>query len=413
VTAAAASLALIPGGQAWAGVTAATAGSVVFITSDGGSDSITVACSGGTTFVNAAQALPALACTGVTFVTVDDSGGNDSINLGGFTAGAFPALATVNVDTTDAGTDTVVGSDLRDLVAADQLDTVFGGAGNDRIADAKAADGGDGNDLLLEPADTATGGPGSDRIVSPVNGPLDGGPGDDTVELGYDDLTDQPLVITVSDSGYTFNTGLPATLSAVGIEQWVLSMPDNTEAPQTIDSHVYSGSVTARMHSGPDTFLGGPGGDVVESGAGADTVSPAGGGDTVRAGDGNDTVSVRDGAVDIVDCGLGADTVTADRSDVLTGCEGVSLPAPETDKIAGPKKVTKGEKATFTFGSSVAGATFECQVDKGSFKACASPFKLKTKKLKTGKHTLKVRAVAGGADPSPSTFTFKVVAPKP
>jgi len=386
----------------------------VFITSDGGSDSITVACSGGTTFVNGAQALPALACGGAVFVSVDDNGGNDSINLSGFTAGAFPALGSVDVDTDDAGTDTVIGSDHRDRVAADQLDTVFGGLGNDRIADAKAVDGGDGSDLLLEPVATASGGPGSDRIVGPVNGPLDGGPGDDTVELGYDDANDQPVAITVSDTSYTFDNGVvPDTLSAVGVEHWVVSLPDITESLQAVDSRAYTGGVTARMYGGPDTFLGGPGGDVVESGAGADSVAPGGGSDTVLAGDGNDAVSVRDGAVDIVDCGLGADTVTADRSDVLTGCEGVSLPAPETDKIAGPKKVTKGEKATFTFGSSVAGATFECQVDKGSFKACASPFKLKTKKLKTGKHTLKVRAVSGGADPSPSTFTFKVVAPKP
>ena len=60
--------------------------------------------------------------------------------------------------------------------------------------------------------------------------------------------------------------------------------------------------------------------------------------------------------------------------------------------------------------ASVASATFECQIDTGAFKACSSPFKLKTKKLKTGKHTLTVRAVqpAGNADPTPSTFKFKV-----
>ncbi len=108
----------------------------------------------------------------------------------------------------------------------------------------------------------------------------------------------------------------------------------------------------------------------------------------------------------------GNDTVTADRADVLSGCENVSLPAPETSRIDGPKKATKGTKAFFTFAASVASATFECQVDTGAFKPCASPFKVKTKKLKTGKHTLNVRAVqpAGNADPTPSTFTFKVKA---
>ena len=79
-------------------------------------------------------------------------------------------------------------------------------------------------------------------------------------------------------------------------------------------------------------------------------------------------------------------------------------PAPETSRIDGPKKVTKGTKAFFTFAASVASATFECQVDTGAYKLCASPFKVKTKKLKTGKHTLTVRAVqpAGNADPTPS-----------
>jgi hypothetical protein len=120
---------------------------------------------------------------------------------------------------------------------------------------------------------------------------------------------------------------------------------------------------------------------------------------------------------DVVNCGAGTDSVTADAADALSNCESVSLPAPpapETGKIAGPKKVTKGQKASFTFASPTAGATFECQVDKGAFKACASPFKVKTKKLKTGKHTLSVRAVqpAGNPDLTPSTFKFKVVAKK-
>ena len=86
--------------------------------------------------------------------------------------------------------------------------------------------------------------------------------------------------------------------------------------------------------------------------------------------------------------------------------------APKTSRIDGPKKVTKGTKAFFTFAASVASATFECQVDTGAYKPCASPFKVKTKKLKKGKHTLTVRAVqpAGNADPTPSTFKFKVKA---
>jgi len=63
---------------------------------------------------------------------------------------------------------------------------------------------------------------------------------------------------------------------------------------------------------------------------------------------------------------------------------------------------------TFRFSSSKPGASFQCKLDRGPFKACRSP--LTTKKLAFGAHTLAVRAVAGGmADPSPAKLKFKIV----
>jgi hypothetical protein len=54
----------------------------------------------------------------------------------------------------------------------------------------------------------------------------------------------------------------------------------------------------------------------------------------------------------------------------------------------------------------VAGATFQCKLDKGSFAPCISP---KTYKVKKGKHTFSVEAVGpAGTDPTPATFSFKV-----
>ncbi|MGH3001363.1 MAG: TolB family protein, partial [Gaiellaceae bacterium] len=44
-------------------------------------------------------------------------------------------------------------------------------------------------------------------------------------------------------------------------------------------------------------------------------------GDVIRAGAGNDRIHANDGHTDRVDCGPGRDTVWADRSDRLTGCE--------------------------------------------------------------------------------------------
>jgi hypothetical protein len=149
-------------------------------------------------------------------------------------------------------------------------------------------------------------------------------------------------------------------------------------------------------------------------GAGNDAVDAGPGSDFVLAGDGDDSIAARDGFGDVVECGPGSDTVVADRSDVLSGCENVVLPAPETSRIDGPTKVTQGTKAFFVFSASVSSATFECQVDTGVFKACSSPLKVRTRKLHPGRHTVTVRAVqpAGNADATPSTFTFKVK-PKP
>jgi hypothetical protein len=84
--------------------------------------------------------------------------------------------------------------------------------------------------------------------------------------------------------------------------------------------------------------------------------------------------------------------------------------APNTILGSHPKKTIKSKKkkvkVKFTFSSDVAGATFECKLDKGSSAPCTSP---KTYKVKPGKHTFSVEAVgAGGPDQTPATFKFKV-----
>jgi uncharacterized repeat protein (TIGR01451 family) len=66
---------------------------------------------------------------------------------------------------------------------------------------------------------------------------------------------------------------------------------------------------------GPDHLFGYAGSDILIGGLGNDTID---------AGKGNDTIRARDKTRDVVRCGLGTDTVTADRVDVLTNCEKVS-----------------------------------------------------------------------------------------
>jgi Ca2+-binding RTX toxin-like protein len=402
-------------GPAFAALTVTTNTDMVTIVSDSGADTIGVSCLASQAAVNGSVALPALACGVVKTISVGDAGGSDTVNLTNAKT-AFPALTTTQVNVMDAGSDFVVGSAGRDEISADFLDTVSSGAGNDRVDGGLTVDGGDGDDVLADGSGSVQGGPGNDRIIDTASGPLDGGPGEDSVELDFtDSVTDLGVTLAIADNGMTISapTLPPTFVVASNLEQWIITMVEGVSA-DTLDSRTYSGRMVWRGLGGNDTFLGGAGPDYVDAGNGNDSITPGGGSDAVHAGEGNDVVSVRDGVGDVVDCGGGTDSVTADRSDTLSNCESVSLPAPETDKIAGPKKLVKGEKATFTFGSPTSGAAFECQVDKGAFKACSSPFKVKTKKLKTGKHTLTVRAVqpAGNADPTPSAFTFKVVAKK-
>ncbi len=85
--------------------------------------------------------------------------------------------------------------------------------------------------------------------------------------------------------------------------------------------------------------------------------------------------------------------------------------APDTRLTGKPKPKSKDRTPTFKFTSTVTPASFECQLDSKPFKACRSPF---TAPVKPGRHGFKVRAVGptGLKDPSPASFSFKVVKPK-
>ncbi len=394
---------------AYALVTATTDGvDTVTITSNSAPDQMTMTCFVDQATVNGNLALPVMGCQDVTFVEVDANGGMDTVNLGGVTQLAFPAMRQTSVDVEDSSADSVTGSEARDLVHADGLDDVSTGAGDDWVEGAGSASGGEGNDTLRQILGSVQGGSGDDLLVNPGAGPLDGGSGFDTVVVDFSAFTSQQAV----GLGLT-DAAINGSVDSTGIEAYDVTTYDGGLA-DVVDSRFYSGRVSFHSRAGNDTFLGGPGADVADLGLGNDVVDAGPGSDLVLAGDGDDTIAARDGFGDVVECGPGTDSVTADRADVLSGCENVSLPAPETSRIDGPKKAIQGEKAFYTFAASVAGATFECQIDTGAFKACASPFKVRSKKLKTGKHTLTVRAVqpAGNADPTPSIFQFKVKAKK-
>ena len=85
-------------------------------------------------------------------------------------------------------------------------------------------------------------------------------------------------------------------------------------------------------------------------------------------------------------------------------------PVPDTILSAHPREVIrtakKKVKVRFGFSSTVASATFICKLDHAAFAPCTSP---KAYSVKRGRHVFSVEAVsAGGTDPAPATFVFKV-----
>jgi uncharacterized repeat protein (TIGR01451 family) len=73
---------------------------------------------------------------------------------------------------------------------------------------------------------------------------------------------------------------------------------------------------------GNDRVDGGPGNDSISGGSGNDSILGGTGRDSITGGPGNDAILVRDGQRDVVDCGPGKDTVTADKQDaVARNCE--------------------------------------------------------------------------------------------
>lgn len=86
---------------------------------------------------------------------------------------------------------------------------------------------------------------------------------------------------------------------------------------------------------------------------------------------------------------------------------------PQTTLRRHPPKATRKGIAKFAFAASEPGSSFSCKLDGGSYKPCSSS---KTyAHLKPGRHVLEVVAIdaAGNPDPTPATFAWKVLRPKP
>ena len=134
---------------------------------------------------------------------------------------------------------------------------------------------------------------------------------------------------------------------------------------------------TLRGGAGDDTIVGRGGNDTIDGGDGRDRLSGSDGDDTLTGGPGidsmfgdgeytslsgygNDTLNARDGEIDALSCGFGADTAVADASDTFDAigdCESLDRSATGTPPPAGGGTVPPAGGATPLTVALNAGAT--------------------------------------------------------
>jgi len=121
-----------------------------------------------------------------------------------------------------------------------------------------------------------------------------------------------------------------------------------------------------------------------------------------------------------LDLGAGTHTFAVRATDAVGNTDGSPASRSVTVRSAGegedtdPPETTirkvkvKGDHAKAKFTSDEPGSTFQCKLDKGKFRRCSSPRRLKN--LDDGRHKFKVRAIdpAGNRDPSPAKKKFEV-----
>ncbi|MBY6138139.1 Hint domain-containing protein [Leisingera daeponensis] len=228
--------------------------------------------------------------------TIDGGDGSDSVD-GGDGDDVIDTSKDSGVPLPDRGFPGYTGTDPdipfipADPDPFDDMDTVFGGAGNDTISTGDDADligGGAGMDVIDGGIDddTIDGGTGDDLLIGGEGADmLAGGAGDDTIYGGLDPAFPDGLNIT--DDG---SDGRPAD-------------PDPTNGRDTI----FGGS-------GNDLIFGQDDDDVISGGSGDDTIDAGIDDDEVRGGSGND----------VIIGGHGADTLLggADRDTFIGGNDG-------------------------------------------------------------------------------------------
>jgi Ca2+-binding RTX toxin-like protein len=312
-------------------------------------------------------------CPAPKAVVVNAGDGDENLNVSYSLATSIPV-------TIDGG----AGSDWINGDAGN--DTLIGGPGEDKLDGGKgddALDGGDGNDVVLgnAGADRLQGGAGDDELEPdssevPSADVVDGGPGIDRMDSDYGSKSYNPPKIFVTITPETGpDDGRAGEGDDIrGVERFTMHSGARfvgTDSGEYFKLHQVGDSGELIGNGGDDELLGGDGADRLDGGVGNDKLDGGFGDDAIvggpgkdmisgdRAGGdcgpiwckwpyGNDTIDVRDGEIDSVTCGAGADTVLADANDVVApDCEtvtrGAGAAGTPTTPVVKPPSGTDGK----------------------------------------------------------------------
>jgi Ca2+-binding RTX toxin-like protein len=137
--------------------------------------------------------------------------------------------------------------------------------------------------------------------ASVVSSPADSDPSDDT-------------------AGLTVHVGAPSVVSARGGNAGGRSAGSGAMIRKVLVGTARNDTLVGTAKA--DRIDGGRGNDRINGREGNDRLVGGPGKDTILGGAGNDVILARDGERDVVDCGAGKDSVTADRKDVVSrNCE--------------------------------------------------------------------------------------------
>jgi Ca2+-binding RTX toxin-like protein len=186
----------------------------------------------------------------------------------------------VNVAFTAAGTYTM-GAEVENAIITSTLAVNVVGNGSNNVLTGNAA------------ANTLTGNGGDDKLI--------GGAGNDTMIGGEGD--DVYVVDAAGD--------VVTEAASAGTDRVETALASYTLGAN-VENLVYTGAVAfSGTGNGLDNEItGGAGNDTLNGGLGNDTLSGGNGSDSLIGGDGDDVLSAGTGAADVIDGGLGADTLT-------------------------------------------------------------------------------------------------------